>query len=300
MHDLFMVPLLALPELLSSLNKSASVNDDDVFDSLAFWSLSSVFGRLALVAVFLKGSTILATHIIRAASFADSRLSSVKGELFTLSVVAYALFIATVSDELSMSIEAGSVLAGIALFRSPYVPKVVSSIQPITSVFGGMYLTSLGMIISPMFVVREAGSIVELVCLIGMFKLLLVSVALNRFFDYAITPSVAVGSAMAQISEVSLLVLAKSQRMGLIRRKTYLLLIPTTCFMLTMAPLSAALLRRLPKVQEHTDDLPSSLFFLKYLRVFKHPKRKRSSPPLYSALIHNSSDNLEDQVRQIT
>lgn len=287
MHDLFMVPLLALPELLSSLNQ-ATDTDDDGFSSVAFLSVSKIVGKLMLVAIFLKGSTFLATHIIGAASRADSRLTNEKGELFTLSVVAYALLIATVSDELSMSIEAGAVLAGIALFRSPFVPKVLSSIQPITSVFGGMYYTSLGMIISPSFVLKEAGHIVELVCLVGVFKFALVSVILNRFFDYGITSSVAVGSAMAQISEVSVLILAKSQRMGLIRRQTYLLLIPTTCIMLALAPLSAALLRRLPKVQGHepADELPLCIRKLHILRPSNMRKKR-----LFSS--SNSDDSLE-------
>jgi Kef-type K+ transport system membrane component KefB len=294
MHDLFMVPLLALPELLSSLNQSVNSNDDDALDEIAIWGVTSILGKLALVAVFLKASTFLATHIIRAASYADGNLTSVKGELFTLSVVAYALLVATVSDELSMSIEAGAVLAGIALFKSPYVPKVLSSIQSITSVFGGMYLTSLGMIMSPAFVWREAGPIIELVCLIGFLKFALVSSVLNRFFNYGITPSIAVGSAMAQISEVSLLILAKSQRMGLIRRKTYLLLIPTTCIMLGLAPLSAALLRRLPKLQDSDADeqLPFYLCLLKHLRVLHHPSqssKKKRAIPLYAARGNNGS-----------
>ena len=101
-------------------------------------------------------------------------------------------------------------------------------------------MTSLGSIISPTFVVEEASSIIQLVCLIGLFKLALVSTILNRFFDYGITASLAVGSAMAQISETSLVVLAKSQRIGLVSRKTYLLLIPTTCIMLSLAPFSAS------------------------------------------------------------
>jgi monovalent cation:H+ antiporter-2, CPA2 family len=291
MHDLFMVPLLALPELLSSLDKSVNANDDETFDNLAVWGVGSIVGKLVLVALFLKGSTFVATYIIRAAIVADGHLASVKGELFTLSVVAYALMIATVSDELSMSIEAGAVLAGIALFKSPHVPKVLASIQPITSVFGGMYLTSLGMIISPMFVLEEAGSIVELVVLIGLFKLALVSAALHRFFGYGIAPSIAVGSAMAQISEVSLLVLAKSQRMGLIRRKTYLLLIPTTCIMLTLAPLSASLLQRLPKVHDRDsgDDMPRYLGFLKYLRILRQPNIKKRRTPFYS-MSNNASE----------
>jgi len=272
-HDLFMVPLLALPQLLSSLNESfnGDADDDDAFDTLPFRSVRDVVLNLGLVVLFLKVSSFFATNIIRAANYANKLIPSAKGELFTLSVVAYALLIAAASEELNMSIEAGAVLAGIALYKSPHVPKVIASIQPITRVFGGMYLTSLGMIISPTFVLKEAGSILELVCLIGLFKLVLVSTVLHRFFDYRLTQSVAVGSAMAQISEFSLLVLAKSQGLGLIRRKTYLLFIPTVCILLTLAPFSAGLLRRLPKMQEY-DELEVSM--MKYLPFLIQQKNK--------------------------
>ena len=241
MHDLFMVPLLALPEMLAFLGQFGGGNDDDEAledeDAITFRSVSI---QVALVAAFLVFSTFSAKHIIGAANLAQARMMGAKGELFTLSVVAYALLIASMSEKLKLSIEVGAILAGIILMKSPYVPKVLSSIQPITSVFGGMYLTSLGMIISPSFVADEASSIIKLVCLIAMFKMVLVSTVLNRFFDYGITACLAVGSAMAQISETSLLVMAKAQRLGLVGRKTYLLLIPTTCIMLTMAPFSAA------------------------------------------------------------
>jgi len=240
-HDLFMVPLLALPELLAFISEFAGDggDDDDAVEGDAA-SFHAIAVHVGLIVVFLGFSVFTAKRVIGAANLAQARLMGAKGELFTLSVVAYALLIASMSEKLKLSIEVGAIIAGIILMKSPYVPKVIASIQPITSVFGGMYLTSLGMIISPSFVVQEASSIIQLVCLIGMFKLVLVSTALNRFFDYGITASLAVGSAMAQISETSLFVMAKAQRLGLVSRKTYLLFIPTTCIMLTMAPFSAA------------------------------------------------------------
>lgn len=238
MHDLFMVPLLALPELLAFISELADDDDDDI--EAESTSLHAIAVQVGLIAAFLAFSVFIGKRVIGAANLAQARMMGAKGELFTLSVVAYALLIASMSERLKLSIEVGAITAGIILMKSPYVPKVLASIQSITSVFGGMYLTSLGMIMSPSFVVQEASSILQLVCLIGMFKLVLVSTTLNRFFDYGITSSLAVGSAMAQISETSLLVMAKAQRLGLVSRKTYLLFIPTTCILLTLAPFSAA------------------------------------------------------------
>lgn len=275
MHDLFMVPLLALPELLSFLSELGV--DDDVTPEEDKTSFNGIWVQVGLIGVFFALSTFVAKRIIGAANLAQARMMGEKGELFTLSVVAYALLIASMSEKLKLSIEVGAILAGIILMKSPYVPKVLASIQPITSVFGGMYLTSLGMIISPSFVAHEASSIIKLVCLIGMFKLVLVSTVLNRFFGYGITSSLAVGSAMAQISETSLLIMAKAQRLGLVSRKTYLLFIPTICIMLSLAPFSAAHLRRL-KMQEVSanDDekIPNYLCFLKQLGILRPPQHK--------------------------
>lgn len=285
-QDLFMVPLLALPEIIESLYEvRENDEDDDGRETVAGrLGLRTMLLHLCVVTIFVKASMVLAKHVVHAAIIAETRMTGEKGELFTLSVVAYALLMATLSEQLQLSIEAGAVFAGIVLMKSPHVPKILASIQPITSVFGGMYLTSLGMIMSPSFVLSQAGPIAGLVCVIFIFKLSLVSVVLNRFFDYGITSSLAVGSAMAQISEVSLLVLAKGQRLGLVTRGTYLMLIPTTCILLALAPVSTSQLRKL-KIQEITgaDDgrVPFYLCFLRRLSVLRHPLQKKI--PLYNA-----------------
>ena len=264
MQDLFMVPILALPEMIGYFNEIVNENsshhaygkeeeygsvkeaddDDDIAsheEKILRKFSSGILFHLVIVAMFAKGSIFLAKHVVHAAAMADAKMKSVKScELFTLSVVAYALLMATICEELQLSIEAGALFAGIVLIKSPHVPKVLDSIESITSVFGGMFLTSMGTIISPAFVMSHIGTIMLLVICIGLFKMVLVSIVLNRCFDYGITPSLAVGSAMAQISEISLVVLAKSQRLGLVSRKVYLMLIPTTCILLSLAPFSAS------------------------------------------------------------
>lgn len=74
LHDLFMVPLLALPELLASLGQP-NKSDDGEYTDKAFIGVSTTFFRLFLVAVFLQISTLVATH-------PDSRVPGEKGDLF--------------------------------------------------------------------------------------------------------------------------------------------------------------------------------------------------------------------------
>ena len=45
--------------------------------------------------------------------------------------------------------QAGALLAGLILTDVPNVGKAVTIIEPLTCLFGGMYLGSLGMILSP-------------------------------------------------------------------------------------------------------------------------------------------------------
>ena len=142
MHDLFLVPLLALTELLAFMSELGGEgrDDDDAIEGDAT-SFRAIAIQAGLIASFLGFSMFAAKRIIGAANLAQARMMGAKGELFTLSVVAYALLIASMSEELKLSIEVAAILAGIILMKSPYVPKVLASIQPITSVFGGI-LTS--------------------------------------------------------------------------------------------------------------------------------------------------------------
>lgn len=45
--------------------------------------------------------------------------------------------------------QAGALLAGLVLADVPNIGKAVAVIEPLTCLFGGMYLGSLGMILSP-------------------------------------------------------------------------------------------------------------------------------------------------------
>ena len=50
---------------------------------------------------------------------------------------------------------------------------------------------------------------------------------------------------MAQISEGSLVLLAKAQRLGFVSRQTYLTLIPVCCILLSLSPFSSTIMKRL-------------------------------------------------------
>ncbi|GMH71519.1 hypothetical protein TrRE_jg12297, partial [Triparma retinervis] len=174
------------------------------------------------------------------------------GELFLLSVVAYALLMATVTEECELSLEAGALFAGIVLMKSGHLNQVITVIKPITSMFGGMYLTSLGMIISPTFVSQKIFEIAGLTLAIGGGKFAIASSVLRHGLRCSGEVGVGFGSSMAQISEGSLVLLAKAQQLGFVNRHTYLTLIPVCCILLSVSPFSATIMKRLKNVGNHS------------------------------------------------
>ena len=233
-QDLIMIPLLAAPEVLHKMLHFEGESHEYKTTALHFFA----------ILIFLRVSLWLGKHYIEMSVKAEKNTD---GDLFTLSIVAFALTMATISEELDLSLEAGALFSGICLMRSPHIPKILTAINPITSVFGGMYVTSLGMIISPTFVRNNLGSIFTLVLVVGVVKLGVVCHVLQKCFDFSPRNSLVMSCSFAQISEGSLVILAKAQRLGFVGRQTYLHLIPTTCILLSLVPFSASLLKALKR-----------------------------------------------------
>ena len=255
-----------------TINLTHAHSNEDAFQE--------VFIHVVAIVVFIQTSLYIGKRIVE---FAIKSKRNTEGELFTLCIVAYALTMATISEELELSLEAGALFAGICLLGSPHVPKVLGAIRPITSVFGGMYVTSLGMIISPAFVNNNKFHIFMLVGVIGIVKvserferafwktramkcakfcttklthpilcaslrsaqLFVVSNVMTQCFGFDQRNSLVLSCSFAQISEGSLVILAKAQRLGFVGRQTYLHLIPVTCILLSLVPFSAGLMRNL-------------------------------------------------------
>ncbi|GMI12755.1 hypothetical protein TrLO_g15708 [Triparma laevis f. longispina] len=243
-QDLIMIPLLALPDVMHSVIEAEHENAEEKNREIINDGYKHLFWRFAAILIFVRISSWGAKHLIFVAYKADKGWGGPEGELFTLSVVAYALTMATFTEEVELSLESGALFAGIILMKSPHIAQVLTAIRPVTSVFGGMYLTSLGMIISPLFLFNKLWTIMTLVFLVGGVKLVVAADVVGRL-GYSRSVSVGLSSSMAQISEGSLVLLAKAQRLGFVSRQTYLTLIPVCCILLSLSPFSSTIMKRL-------------------------------------------------------
>jgi len=76
------------------------------------------------------------------------------------------------SEWLELSHEAGALFAGLVLMDTPHVQRAATAVEPLTSLFGGMYLASLGMIMSPTFLLNHLGLIMAYVMGIYLLKVM--------------------------------------------------------------------------------------------------------------------------------
>jgi hypothetical protein len=152
------------------------------------------------------------------------------------------------TEWMGLSYEAGALLAGLIVADVPQVGKAVAVMEPLTCLFGGMYLGSLGMILSPAFLAHHAGTI--LLCVAVMIVIKVASVSLGmRSLGYSLKASVLGALSMAQISELSLFLVSRAQEYKLISRQVYLMVVATTVVLLMLTPFSSHALKHLERVE---------------------------------------------------
>ena len=91
-------------------------------------------------------------------------------QLFTLAVVTYCLGMSLLFEWMELSHEAGALFAGLVLMDTPHVARAARAVEPLTALFGGMYLASLGMIMSPAFLLNHLGLIMAYVGAVYVLK----------------------------------------------------------------------------------------------------------------------------------
>ncbi|KAJ1454544.1 hypothetical protein M885DRAFT_521829 [Pelagophyceae sp. CCMP2097] len=165
---------------------------------------------------------------------------------FGLCVVGYALAMALAADRLKLSHEAGALFAGLVLVGTKHVQRVSHAVAPLASLFGGMYVASLGLVASPQYVRAHAATIGLRVCGVLVVKLGVVALVLY-VLGFSRGASLGAGVLFGQVSEVALFVAARAHHLELISRTTYLDVLSSTVVLLAIAPLSVHVMRRIDR-----------------------------------------------------
>jgi CPA2 family monovalent cation:H+ antiporter-2 len=173
-------------------------------------------------------------------------------ELFLLSVIALCLVIALTTEHLGLSIEMGAFVAGLMISEVEYADQTLDYVEPLRDVFATLFFAAIGMLIDPLFFWENKGLIMGLVGIAMLGKFLIVT-PLVVLFRYPARVAIAAGLGLAQIGEFSFVLASEGQKLGLVPRQVYLLILGTTAvtlivtpFLLQATPVVFTLLEKIP------------------------------------------------------
>jgi CPA2 family monovalent cation:H+ antiporter-2 len=206
-EDLAMVfALVLLPACAEVLGGSAGQAHEGLWARLG-WTFAKV--GLFVVAALVVGTRVVPWMLARVAR-TGSR------ELFTLSVLAVALGIATGSAWLfDVSFALGAFFAGVILSESDLSHKAAEDLLPLQDAFAVMFFVSVGMLFDPSILVRDPWAVLSVVLIIVLGKSVaafLIVLAFRHRLETALT----VSASLAQIGEFSFILANLGLGLGLL------------------------------------------------------------------------------------
>ena len=219
-EDLFTVVVLVLLPALKTATETGGLQDIAVS---ILWTLVKIGALVALVA-------IVGTRFIPAMMNFMARTRS--RELFTLSVLAVALGIATGSMYgFGVSMALGAFLAGMVVSQSDVSQQAASDALPMRDAFAVLFFVSVGMLFDPSSLMRNwplaLGVLTVILVAKPLAALLIVAV-----MGYPVRTALTVSVALAQIGEFSFILSDEARRLEFLGQAEASVLV--TCSMVSI------------------------------------------------------------------
>ena len=203
---------------------------------------TAVAKALAVTALFAGAAIVAGIWLIP--PFLRWVASTESRELFLLSVIVLCLGIALLTEHLGLSIEMGAFVAGLMISEVEYADQALTYVEPLRDVFATLFFAAIGMLIDPVFLIQNWELILSLVAIVMIGKFLIV-VPLVSIFRYPLRVAIFAGLGLAQIGEFSFVLASEGQKLGLVSRRVYLLILGTTAVTLMVTPF---LLKATPQI----------------------------------------------------
>ncbi len=197
---------------------------------------------LAVTALFAGAAIVAGIWVIP--PFLRWVASTESRELFVLSVIVLCLGIALLTEHLGLSIEMGAFVAGLMISEVEYADQALTYVEPLRDVFATLFFAAIGMLIDPVFLLQNWELILSLVAIVMIGKFLIV-VPLVSIFRYPLRVAIFAALGLAQIGEFSFVLASEGQKLGLVSRRVYLLILGTTAVTLMITPF---LLKATPQI----------------------------------------------------
>lgn len=168
-------------------------------------------------------------------------------ELFILAVLAIALGIALGAAELfGVSLALGAFVAGVVVSESPLSHQVGADILPFRESFAVLFFVSIGMLVNPIYLYNNIGSILLLTALIVLGKPI-TTFLMGLFFPWPARTTLVVAAGLSQIGEFSFIVGQAGVALGLLDQSQYSLILAGALLSIMVNPLMFRFIRPLEK-----------------------------------------------------
>jgi CPA2 family monovalent cation:H+ antiporter-2 len=177
-------------------------------------------GRMAKVAWAIgKAFALLVPMVLIAIKVIPPLLRRVKAtsnpELFLLVTICVCLGTAAAAQAFGLSIALGAFVAGLALSESTDLHEAERQLSPLRDASVALFFVSLGALMDPKIVLNNLPLLCLLLVLVLIGKLI-VGTAVVRMFGYPTRTAIAAGSGLAQIGELSFVVVQVAHAAGLV------------------------------------------------------------------------------------
>ena len=216
-QDLGIIPMMIFLPQLSQIQTG-----------LPMLGLAIVKAVVFLVAMVFLGTRLLPFLMARIAAW-NSR------ELFLLAITAFGLGIGYATYVVGLSFAFGAFIAGMVLSESDYGHQALSDIIPLRDHFGLLFFVSVGMLLDPVFLWSNLGTILMLVVLIAVGKGLCFS-GISRLFGYGNVIPLALGLGLFQVGEFSFVLARIGIQSQAISSYQYALILNTVLLTMILTP----------------------------------------------------------------
>ncbi|KDO23520.1 hypothetical protein SPRG_11442 [Saprolegnia parasitica CBS 223.65] len=158
-----------------------------------------------------------------------------RSPLVLLGIVSVCLFMALFTETLGLSLESGAFFAGLAFMGQTNLKVTLTSIRVLDNLFGSMFFACIGMILNPVYLVRNCLPVLSMMLCIVVIKITLV-VGLMTFFHIPPLRALKAALSLCQVGEVALIFMIKAQATQLLSRPVYLQFLAATSLFLGLSP----------------------------------------------------------------
>ncbi len=236
-EDILTVLVLVLLPVLASSLQAGSAGTKSVLVSIGTAILK--LGLLGVVVLYAGGKIIpwLLTRVARTRS----------RELFTLTVLAVALAIATGSAQFfGASMALGAFLAGMVVGQSKESHQAAADALPMRDAFAVLFFVSVGMLFDPRFLLQRPALVLSVMGIILVAKPV-VALVIVLVLGYSMRTALTVAVGLAQIGEFSFILANQANQLGVLPREGASVLIAAALLSISLNPLLFRSVRPLEK-----------------------------------------------------